>query len=1297
MTKLDEIRQWKRKWGYDDTAVMPGGRTARPLRPDARKLDKLATQLDADAARRLRGTFENPASTRLKLVAARLKEANPALARRLVDEAERIRLAELSPDGALLAAAADAIDALGPPPLKDPLDPRAPADPTDPSDLTRPDGLREWAHDLAQPYDPAQGPLATSIADRIRSREILDRTAVVDQVTNVIYSTDRRQELLALTGNHYLAQAFGQRAIKERFTNGQARSGIRFDHDSSSTYQRDAVSDSVTADMRAIYAKAQAADRTMPRLAPTAAEEKRVFFVNNPDVAAKLDKVYGPDWKEPKGNKSFKALYARTVQIQPGLYAVLMKAPGVDAAFREKLLEGSGCTPSAYQVEKVKDSTTAAVDPLTAPSMRDATIRPANDAKLDTVVKSAGARHLAALPADSPMKQSAQAASQMVTGLQAALKKLEATPDKWAALKDNKLVASALGKIERLMETMPSYTEDAPRFAKLFDLLVDEVYLVLATCKPYDQADYRKAAGEMIEERIPVLKTDEMREVRHSTALLSSGMDCLSTAVAAAFARTGAKQVTLVDAHSHFSANYFEVEANLLGGDTLATGAKPKPGGPAPFVPPVIMGTLNPSTPVKQAMAPARGKGGAQSWTVDELIRRIHATIAPHEARLTTDKPAVVIVDVTVERNASGADQEMNKLVADPKVKALLKAGKLELMLAKSYQKYPSLGAGKAMSGGLTVIGKGVDAGREPLKSVAAAEKAEGLLPGSGNASLPQGHDESQIVAHFMAHGRGAERAMLERAAKNAKFVRGLMPPDGEVGNELVRFDDGLPFIVLPKAGLPVPGRPPRGGTHMANVSVALQQQGVEERMSFGFQNSSCLTTTRGMMRIGIGQESEEDLVEKLYAITNIAARTPLEAPRGGTIPAVTPAGMVQTAGAAANRAMVQAKAALATKGKAGPSAQKDWRERMVRVLVDAGLLKAGEVARDKDGAITAPLDADLQKRLDAVADDTSTTDLAQLTRKVALVAALRRDRAHDPAIELTTTPTPKDKPGRDDWIAKAEQALKARGAALPARAKDDADGARYVDALRGALHGEDDANLIHAGTRAEWDGPGGEKLGVEARFLPSIVASCANLIATTLQSPADFKTLADTVIDGGLEELSPEGRERLLQRRVQASLAGGEAAVAGDLAQLGKVAGQMPYREGLANLLKGDDLLDSGKTLKAGTLKAVVETLSKPLDLTTACDVFEQLAAAAARDDRAKRVALQFKPVLAARFEATKAAYVEPGLAPQKAEPPARPMVPRDIRRGATGTDTHGPQAMKKEEFESLRGRFDRVAATVT
>lgn len=133
-------------------------------------------------------------------------------------------------------------------------------------------------------------------------------------------------------------------------------------------------------------------------------------------------------------------------------------------------------------------------------------------------------------------------------------------------------------------------------------------------------------------------------------------------------------------------------------------------------------------------------------FDVGALIGQIASRLDALSPVASADAPAVAVIDITVEKNVEKAtDQKINKIVT--KFKKEIQAGNLQLMLCKSYQKFPSLGSGKVVAGGATIIGCGEGA----AKLKASLEQAE------TDGACPDG-DEAQIVTHIMTHEDDAER-----------------------------------------------------------------------------------------------------------------------------------------------------------------------------------------------------------------------------------------------------------------------------------------------------------------------------------------------------------------------------------------------------------------------------------------------------------------------------------------------------------------------------------------------------------
>lgn len=1003
-------------------------------------------------------------------------------------------------------------------------------------------------------------PFATSVANRVGARGAVDRTAAADQITGKVYTDKRREELQALLGrDHYLLREYGMRTIKD-MTKVSERPGLRIDHSLSSTYLRDAPDQSVRDKFADLY-QTKTGNAFVPG---------KMFVVNSEGVPDKLTAIYGPDWTDVKGSPplTFKSLYAPPMQkIADGVWVLTMSRQlnsNQKKAFQGRMLDGLGATPSSYQA--VKALAPGAQPPLTDPNL----LAPAslgNGAKVGALKTAPGITVLKSLPKSHPMATLGNAAAQMVEGL---AKKLEAKTlvENADAFNRNKLVAAALKNIDDLMAAMPSYMDDIPRFTRLFDVLVDEVYLVLATCKPYTKQDFKDESKAMMEQRAPALKT--IPNVKNETFLLSSGMDTLSTAVMAAKSLTSAQKVNLLDPGSPGSpgVNYFEIQVNMLSRGKVTDNG------------PLIMGTLNPSTPNVDFTKPADS-----GWDVDDLITQIETKVGRLAPGPTALAPAVVVIDVTVEQHKENdADKEINKIIL--KFKKLIDEQKMQIMLCKSYQKYPSLGTGKAMSGGLTVIGKG--------------PKCEALMTTARDAETKLAfdqNDETQMVAHFMTHERDMETPMLDRAQTNAAFLKGMMP--GAVqGPQSYKYSEGLPFLVVSDA----PRQFTRTPTDAAfKPDDLLYKLGVEQRFSFGFQNSSCLDIPGGV-RICTGQESKAELVEKFYAFTRLSTAT-------GAVDKNTIKGYALNA---TDLAFKDAKPML-LKGKGS----EPWRINTARALVKAGMVEQSAIAIDAkanggNGKLTKFGDATEESKIDQALE--------------AALALLERP----PSAASGGVPAPK--------------LLRARLSLL-----DSATTVQMDDETRLGS----DANVMHASLKRVWKADPTTPMKLGAEFLPNIVASCAMLMGTVFDAPgevADFTVLADPLIDNGLDQLSPEMRERLLGQRARAELASGIVDVGRTAEKIAQCVDKMPYREGGARLLQ-DDAITEALTGRVRASRALSDVDTDKL--TSACTAQLDLAS------HTELLATLIKTATAAKQE-------QPRLRTEATR--LRRLVPRDSRARGWG-----------------------------
>jgi hypothetical protein len=387
------------------------------------------------------------------------------------------------------------------------------------------------------------------------------------------------------------------------------------------------------------------------------------------------------------------------------------------------------------------------------------------------------------------------------------------------------IVQSTLENIKKIAAGMDALKDDAARLTRLFDVMMDEVYVLLARTRPYKKTDFDRVMIDALGKRAPCVR--KLKNAKPKTFVVSSGMDAITTGMVAALKNHGQDKISLNDKDS-LNANYFEVSELLKHKTAIAD------------VGDVISATLNPSTPTDR-------KGGPDPDQVGEILKSARAKLAKKaEAAETTGgaaAPVSLVLDATIERAADGGEagtSELERLIGE--LSKPIDAGLLTLVLCKSYQKYGSLGSAKLMAGSVTVLGTD------------AAFARGGEFAAQSEAALDfRNNDESQLLAHLVSAGSDQELPMVKRAADNAKFVGAacLGVPARQAHNE------GLPFVMF---------RP----DYSASVEEALFKLGVENRDSFGFQNSSVLSVPLQGLRINTGQDPENALVEKFYAVGHL-------------------------------------------------------------------------------------------------------------------------------------------------------------------------------------------------------------------------------------------------------------------------------------------------------------------------------------------------------------------------------------------------------------------------------------------
>lgn len=634
--------------------------------------------------------------------------------------------------------------------------------------------------------DPLDGPFLKSMLAHRRNRQAIDRSAFVDQLTGESYSALRRGELGALALRSHVAAEYGLRTARNRNAL-ETQPGMRVEHPEGAIYNRDFPPEKMDAQMWALL---KAADTSI-----SDSDRGKVVFVNSATAVDKLQTFSGP-------------LPAhRRVMVGPGLHALVFEKPNHVG----DMVKEVGATPSSHQVFKLNWV------PKEGPALKpDTSID--NEATASKLWRGGheGLKRLEAVPETHPAHQLASAAAALVTGVAALAAKLPG---------QDPLIDDALRNLASVTEAMPACLDDTKRFCQLYEIMVDEIYMILATAKPYKARDFKDTANVQLAKRAPSTLSLKAKVSGH---LVSSGMDAMSTALQAALKATGAEGVDQIAEKDGKVPDYFEIQG-LLEHD-----GKLKQSGP------VMTAILNPSLPTTSHLVDAE-----ERWDGAALVRTVKEKLSKSE------DPMVLVLDATVEVETSPDGRSD----LDEVVKALkedIESGKLKLVLCKSYQKYPSLGSAKIMAGGVTVIGKDDPTTAALTKSVGETE--------TDLAWMEQ--DESQLLVHLMKQGDSQEMPMMAKASEGALFVS-QMCVDGTKG----KFEKGLPFVGVPTKVVSSRFDDRENASLSSSILPSL---GLGARDSFAFLETTFLQAPVGEengVRITVGQESQAELTEMLYAL----------------------------------------------------------------------------------------------------------------------------------------------------------------------------------------------------------------------------------------------------------------------------------------------------------------------------------------------------------------------------------------------------------------------------------------------
>jgi len=682
---------------------------------------------------------------------------------------------------------------------------------------------RRWEDDLSG-ADRLPDEFRLSIHRHLTHRWANDRAVAFNQVSPFTYASIRQAMLKKIPGAGYLAEQYGLQMAKD-FTPLEMQPGLRIGNEFSAGYQRTEPNIRLRDQCLIVYRSLmQRGNHSRVKNS-----EDKVVFVNSEVNASRILKVL--DDRKP-GLIVWDGPTYKVQRLDLGLVAIKFRYSSF-AQLAEQFLPILGVRPSGYQVGKL-----ATVCTPSAPSVR---LRDGVDNSkmllevLNEDDKGAISR-LRKLPAGHAMQPTADCAASLLDGLRQTLARKADTPE----FKHDLLIADALNALANTARALPAMTEDSTRFFAGYAAMLEEMHLLLASSKPYEESDFKSAAAAMLVARTgPSLVS--LRIAAPETYLLSSGMEAMSMGVEIAKMLANAKSVRTL-AQQKNSPDYYETESLTY-----------------PFMTNRIrMAPLNSSFPGKEDTDDTVNNWDVEKltrqttewldgWDVEKLVRQVAKWLTAGWGQ--ADDPAVLVLDTTVEKKQPGGKSDLATVLDN--LRPYINDGRLKIVLCKSYQKYTALGSAKIMAGGITLIARDDAKTRAATARLREAEEDLGWIH----------HDESQLFTHFLTHAHASELEMIGKAAENAAFIsRFCFDALRRSGKFNVRGEDGLPFV-LTSAGF----QKIAFATRMQRPWVMLQRQ-VEYRSSFGFLSTSHLNIDDNWLRITAGQETRGELVEKLFA-----------------------------------------------------------------------------------------------------------------------------------------------------------------------------------------------------------------------------------------------------------------------------------------------------------------------------------------------------------------------------------------------------------------------------------------------
>lgn len=658
----------------------------------------------------------------------------------------------------------------------------------------------------------------------LRERDVQQQP---NQLPSFMPVTKQRQLQLRQKNDHYLSDLFGLRLISD-MTGHEHESELLIGHEYNTSYLRDAYDKqwgSLTGRAKLLLLQVLAKLRNANRLVNLkpldtmtaqydVQTQENWWLVNTTQALHRLACL-------TQGKTPILLAQPRIVGGQPGLYPLAYKLnPQNQKAGQEfvEYLKYIGATPSVYQMFKFLNATTG-LRKVKPELSRDEKVN--NHTLLSTIINGQDFQKLKQLgSSELAMSTAFEAVVKLVGGISG-----------FSGLhrfKKGILVQSGLENLHNVIKLLVFHSKSVNRSRRLYDLALDEIFLICAATRPYKADALTTHEAEIQDDRIPTLKellryrgtqgNGPARFLRHIHPTWS-GMDSLTTAIETAIVESGPEIQLLGD---NDQATYFEVGCVLAGRGKLVIESIEEDLdsqlNSLEKYPAVLMATMNPSTPQSAGPTPA---------VINEVVCKRYARLR---------RPITLIIDATIQTDSTVDPIRQLDALFESKISMLVMQGKAQVILARSYQKYQSLGSGKFMGGCTTLI--------HSPKLTKSAQYLQNL-----DSSTFRELDEVQFFVHILKYAAGSELKMATRAAKNAEFVALLMP---RLPDRSGKHISGVPFAL-------------KDSKNKTTLKYWIQRLGLAEMDSFGFVVSAYLEIPVGM-RLNPGQEARERLIEKFFA-----------------------------------------------------------------------------------------------------------------------------------------------------------------------------------------------------------------------------------------------------------------------------------------------------------------------------------------------------------------------------------------------------------------------------------------------